>query len=101
MTGRMIAGKAEVGAIVCTPPSPMLKAMLFWSGVVFESRIACRSDPAPLSSVLVTMNVESSSRSSSGSMRGRNLRVGHFLMSLASGRYCRMENSLLLCSLEG
>jgi hypothetical protein len=49
----------------------MLKSIVFWPGLALESRIACRSEPAPLSFVLVTSNVLSSSRFSNCSSHGR------------------------------
>src|SRR6266446_138269 len=57
MTGSLIAGSAETGLIVWAPPPPMLKAIVSVPGFALASRIACLSEPAPLSCVLVTVNV--------------------------------------------
>src|ERR1041385_1930300 len=45
------------GMIVCTPLPGMLKVMVSAPGFEFADRIAWRSDPAPLSFVLMTVNV--------------------------------------------
>src|SRR5687768_17409117 len=58
LTVSVIAGSSDAGEIVCGPSPGISKAIV--SGVpvlAFAFRIACRSDPAPLSFVLVTRNV--------------------------------------------
>lgn len=53
VTGSVTDGSADVGAMVCAPPPPMLKSMT--SAPALASRIAWRSDPAPESLVFVTV----------------------------------------------
>ena len=54
-TGLVIAGRGEAGAIVWTPVPGMAKSIVFVPPVaVLESRIAWRSEPGPLSAVVVT-----------------------------------------------
>src|SRR5438445_11085807 len=61
ITGWSISGSDEASAIVCTPEPGMLNWIRFvvfgGGGLALESRIACRSEPAPLSLVLVTVKV--------------------------------------------
>ena len=75
ITGSVICGRPVSGVIVCTPAPGMLKAMVSTPPVglvaALASTITWRSDPGPLSSVLITVNVASSSRASIGSTRGR------------------------------
>jgi hypothetical protein len=47
-----------MSAIVCVPVPGMLNSIPSRPGLPFASRIACRSDPAPLSFVFVTTMVE-------------------------------------------
>ena len=54
ITGSVIKGSADSGVIVCTPAPGMLKMIVFKPAQLFTSSIACRSDPAPLSAVVVT-----------------------------------------------
>src|SRR5438552_3060027 len=57
-TGTLMFGSAESGAIENGPAPGMLNVMLFVDPVFrFESLMAWRSDPAPLSLVVVTTNV--------------------------------------------
>ena len=54
-TGLVIAGRGESGAIVCTPGPGMAKSIVLVAPVAaLESRIAWRSEPGPLSAVVVT-----------------------------------------------
>src|SRR5579859_4919659 len=53
-TGFVIAGRAEASVMVCTPPPGILKVIEVKAGLALTSRIACRSEPAPESFVLVT-----------------------------------------------
>src|SRR5271157_1876702 len=78
ITGSGIAGRAEVGAIVCTPGPGVLKSIVSGPGVALEASIACRRVSVPDgpdgSTALVTVNVASSSQSSTNSkdrLRGR------------------------------
>src|SRR4029079_16310377 len=57
MTGSVIVGSAVAGLMVCTPLPGMLKQSVSNPALAFASRIACRSEPAPLSFVLVTAQV--------------------------------------------
>src|SRR5215813_2164934 len=62
-TGSVIVGSGVSGPIVCGPAPAMLK--LTTSGTFalrFADRIACRSEPAPLSLVLVTTKVAPGAR---------------------------------------
>src|ERR1700726_2021764 len=60
-TGWSISGSAEASVIVCTPEPGMLNWIRFvmfgGGGFALESRIAWRSEPAPMSLVLVTVKV--------------------------------------------
>ena len=54
MTGWLINGSAVSGVIVCTPAPGMLNTIVSRSPLSpFESRIAWRSEPGPLSFVLI------------------------------------------------
>ena len=57
VTGLVITGSAVAGTIVWTPEPTMLKAIVSAPAAALASRIAWRSDPAPASSMLVTVNV--------------------------------------------
>jgi hypothetical protein len=57
LTGVVIAGSAEEGAIVWAPEPGIKKLMMFGGGLEFESRIACRREPAPESPMVVTVYV--------------------------------------------
>ena len=57
ITGCVIAGSPEERKIVWTPLPGMLNSMTSSPKFAFASRIAWRSDPAPESSVLMTVNV--------------------------------------------
>src|SRR5262245_46104107 len=57
MTGEVIVGSAVGTSIVCTPLPAMLKAIVSVPPLALASVIAWRSDPAPLSVVLVTVYV--------------------------------------------
>src|SRR2546427_2672255 len=56
ITGSVTKGSGESGLIVCAP-EPILKAITSGPGLAFASRIAWRSEPGPLSAVLVTTKV--------------------------------------------
>jgi hypothetical protein len=49
-----MAGRADSGRMVWTPPPSIWKPIVFEPGWAFESRMACRSEPSPASLVLVT-----------------------------------------------
>jgi hypothetical protein len=55
VTGPVIVGRAEAGTIVWTPDPMMAKAMVSAPPLALASVIAWRSDPAPLSAVVVTV----------------------------------------------
>ena len=57
VTGPVTVGNCDAGAMVCTSVPAMLKFMVSAPVVLLASRIACLSEPAPLSSVLVTVKV--------------------------------------------
>jgi hypothetical protein len=57
MTGSMIGGRAEAGAIVWTPEPVIANAIVSKPGLAFASRIAWRRLPAPESAVVVTVKV--------------------------------------------
>ena len=54
MTGSVIGGNAVVDMIVCTPAPGMLNVIVSSRGVELAQSIAARSEPGPLSFVLVT-----------------------------------------------
>src|ERR1700736_5866864 len=60
-TGWSISGSVEASVIVCTPGPVMLNWIRFvmygGGGFALESKMAWRSEPAPLSLVLVTVKV--------------------------------------------
>src|ERR1051325_1234988 len=56
MTASVIEGNAEPGVMVCAPV-PIWKLMVSTPLVALASRMAWRSEPAPLSLVVVTTNV--------------------------------------------
>src|SRR5260370_39087892 len=60
-------------AMVCTPEPGMLKSIRSGPGFWLASRMACRSEPAPKSRVLVTNITVGRQRSSSASSRGLRL----------------------------
>ena len=58
VTGSEIVGKAVEGIIVWDPEPGMLKTIPSAPGWALASRIACLSEPGPLSFTLVTTNVD-------------------------------------------
>src|SRR5262245_14177709 len=71
-----MSGRAESGWIVCRPPPGMLNAMVSKPALALASRIACRSEPAPLSAVVETVKVLGTVRSSRRShLRRRQGRI--------------------------
>jgi hypothetical protein len=58
VTGLVIWGNSVASEIILTPLPGMLKLTVSAvAGVALASRIACRSEPAPLSLMLVTVKV--------------------------------------------
>ena len=57
VTGSVISGRADAGEMVWTPAPGIANTMMSAPGFALASRIAWRSDPAPLSAVLVTVSV--------------------------------------------
>ena len=55
----LISGSGVAGLIVCTPAPGILKAIVLVPGVLSESRIAWRNEPAPVSLTLITVKVAS------------------------------------------
>jgi hypothetical protein len=72
ITGLVIGASGESGVIVCTPPGGMLKLIVCAPEFAFTSRIACVNEPAPLSLVLVTVNVAAQAVGSSSPQRALN-----------------------------
>ena len=68
--GVVMLGRGDIRRIVCAPV-PTLKSIVFGPGLEFARPISQRSVPEPLSALLVTVNVESSLRSSSTNTVGR------------------------------
>src|SRR4051812_42905349 len=64
-------GRRDSGWITCGPVPGISKLIVFAPGFELESRIACRSEPGPESSVLVTVKAESRRRCSMMSKCGR------------------------------
>ena len=60
VTVLVIAGRAVAGLIVCTPEPGMSKSIVSAVDAALAFRIAWRSEPGPLSLVLVTVTVEKS-----------------------------------------
>ena len=50
----MIAGSADASTIVCKPGLVSKKSIMSALGCALASRMACRSDPGPLSAEFVT-----------------------------------------------
>ena len=71
ITVPVIVGSAEATVIVCGPAPAMLNEIVSVPPIAFASMIACRNEPAPLSAVLVTVNV--ASKPSSHSARTASL----------------------------
>ena len=76
ITGSMMIGSAVVGLIVQTAGTPAQPAPVTLNVIVsrtpalaLESRIACRSDPAPLSAVVVTVRVAATAPGIKGANR--------------------------------
>ncbi len=57
VTCSVIVGSADAGVIVWTPVPGILNVIVSALRFAFASRIACRSEPAPASLVLLTTNV--------------------------------------------
>src|SRR5829696_212905 len=57
LTASVISGNGEAGEMVWAPLPGMSNSMASAPGVALASRIACRSEPAPESLVLVTVKV--------------------------------------------
>src|SRR4051794_2246057 len=66
-TGPVTVGRADVGAMVCTPELLMLNWIVSVPASALASRMACRSEPLPLSLRLVTTKTAGARRVSSAS----------------------------------
>src|SRR5208283_5163647 len=92
-TGTVIEGSGETGLIVCTPGPGMLKSIVsapeVGLAVALASMIAWRSEPGPLSALLVTVNVASSTRSSTSS---KERLTGRFRSRLRIRRLTRLTS---------
>src|SRR5262245_15297543 len=64
VTVSVIAGSVDVGLIVWTPAPGIWKSIKSAPGAALAPRIAWRREPAPLSSVLITVKVAGARRSS-------------------------------------
>src|SRR5688572_2291602 len=69
--GSVIVGSGLAGLIVRTPEPGMLKATVSNPELALASRIAWRSEPAPVSLVLVTVKVDDGAMGSNWSRRDR------------------------------
>ena len=67
VTGSEIVGNAVEGVIVWSPEPGMLKTIVSAPGWALASRIACLSEPAPLSPALVTTNTDAGAVSATAS----------------------------------
>jgi hypothetical protein len=67
VTGSETVGKAVEGVIVWSPEPGMLKTIVSAPGWALASRIACLSEPAPLSPALVTTNTDAGALSATAS----------------------------------
>jgi len=75
-TEPVISGKAESGEMVCGPGPGTLKTMSSAPGLALALRIACLSEPAPLSLVLVTVKVAAKIGKAAASGRLHSVRHG-------------------------
>src|SRR2546428_9120398 len=80
VTGLLITGNADAGAIVLAARFGRLKVMLFAPGCALAPRMAWRREPGPLSEVVVTVIVAAGSEAHSciTSLAEANLRVHSF-----------------------
>src|SRR4051812_24225827 len=69
--GPVMIGSAVVGRILCTPLPGMANTIVSGPVAAFESRMACRSEPVPLSLTFVTVNAAAAQRLSRFSTRSR------------------------------
>src|SRR5687767_3194978 len=92
IVGFEIAGRLLLGAIVLAP-LPIANLIVSAAVVLLASRIAWRSEPAPASLVLVTVNVESRTRRSTLSNKARldptDRRMGRRIFSLSAWQRLR------------
>src|SRR6187401_3514727 len=68
VSGCVMKGSVDASAMTLMPLPPMAKLMTSATESTLALMIACRSDPAPLSLVLVTKNAAGAIRDSKGSM---------------------------------
>src|SRR5690349_6255691 len=68
----VIIGRTDAGVIICTPPPAIAKTIVSAPGLAFASRIACRSEPPPVSFVFVTVKGDATAR-----REARNARDAH------------------------
>src|SRR3989442_1046307 len=83
VTGSVMYGSDESGVMVCTPVPEMLNAMRSVPAVPLALVMAQRSEPSPLSLVLVTVNVAAVAANDKASHPTRKKRV---FMELAGGQ---------------
>ncbi len=72
MTPSVICGSGEAGAIVWTPDPTMLNSMVSAPTLPLASVIACRSEPGPVSAVVVTVYVVAEAADSASRPVARN-----------------------------
>src|SRR6187551_3925591 len=70
-----IVGRSVAGKIVCTPPPGMLNSIVCGPATAFAAVIACRNEPAPESSVLVTVKVAPGRKAETPEARARTRHV--------------------------
>src|SRR5262245_29504690 len=84
-------GSWVTGVIVWTPAPGMSKTIVSAPAIAFASMIACRSEPAPKSSVLMTVNVAPDTETDEQTVIGSSIRrVENFIETpprCLAGRY--------------
>ena len=80
-TCSVMAGSGDANVMVCAPESGISNVMVSAPGLAFASRMACRRDPTPSSSMLVTTKLaafaETAGRNSSPAIRDRQSTTLH------------------------
>ena len=101
VTPAVTAGRSVEGAIVCTPVPGMSNVTTLPSPAVLASRIACRSEPAPLSFVLVTGKSDSNIAPPCTAVRVcASGRPSHSFSQIENWlRTCRTSLAVLVCDI--
>src|SRR5687767_13360269 len=79
-------GWAAVGEMVCGPSPGIAKVMRSGPALVFASRRACCSEPAPVTFVLVTVNVAAETKPMLPNRKARGWRI--FIIAGRCGKVC-------------